>query len=243
MHRCYVDPDAWSDTSVDVSDSEAHHLFHVLRAQPEDLVRVFDGAGRSADARVGSSPVALLLEPGSVTRAERSYSCTLMLSVIRSTRMDWAIEKATELGVAAIQPIITERCVVKIKPDDRTRKRERWVRIAMGAAKQCGTPWLPAIHDPLPLTDALPVADALSHQFVAALSEEQWSLYAGICAIREEPSPSVGIWIGPEGDFTDEELALIQDRGAVPVTLGPLVLRAETASLAALSVIAAGLSG
>ncbi len=243
QHRCYLEPDAWHDTGVRLSESEAHHLFDVMRAAPGDTVCIFDGAGRSATAHVSAQGWGLEIDASSIREEQRHYHCTLFMAVIKSARMDWAVEKATELGVSEICPLICERGVVRVKKSEAEKKRMRWERIALAAAKQCGTPWLPAVALPEDVSGAVDRASSLAGQFIADLEEAEQSLSAAVGQLSAAAGPPhVGFWVGPEGDFTEGEKGVIIAGGALPVTLGPLVLRAETAALYGLSVVAATLA-
>lgn len=243
MHRCYLEPDAWHDSDVRLSEPEAHHLLHVLRAGPGDAVSIFDGAGRSAIAHVAGQGPGLEIDASSIRQQKRHYHCTLFMAVIKSARMDWAVEKATELGASEICPLICDRGVVRVKKSEAEKKRERWQRIALSAAKQCGTPWLPAVLLPEGISGAVHRAASLTGQFIADLEEAEQALSSAVGQLPGAAGPPhVGLWVGPEGDFTENEKRVITAGGARPVTLGPFVLRAETAALFGLSVVAASLA-
>jgi 16S rRNA (uracil1498-N3)-methyltransferase len=167
--------------------------------------------------------------------------------------MDWTLEKAVELGVARIVPVISDRTIVRIEADDRDAKADRWMRIAEEAARQCGSAWLPDILAPRSFKESLALVKQTTPTFVAALTPNAKPLrdfllpipsvvrvpdsefregHASACLGRADARPSQAGWfVGPEGDFTPDELNLLLNAGAIPVSLGPLVLRAETACL------------
>ena len=150
--------------------------------------------------------------------------------------MDWTIEKAVELNVSRIVPVISARTVVRLKAQEGTLKVERWKRVACEAARQCGADWLPQIDAPVLLDNALALLAVSAPVLVA-------SLYSGTKPLREAlatlplQSRQAGWFVGPEGDFIPEEMARLCTAGAIPVSLGPLILRAETAAIYGLSVL------
>ena len=165
---------------------------------------------------------------------------TLFACVTKGSRWDWTIEKATELGVARIVPVISERCVVRIGGNERAAKRERWRRIAEDAARQSDAQWLPEICEAVDFRDSLALVKACAC-FVGALTDPPAEPL--LVAIRrrraaDASASAFGLYVGPEGDFTPAELAALLEV-AVPTSFGPTVLRAETAAIFGLSVLAA----
>ena len=237
MHRCLVHPDAWTSGAVSLDSSESHHLHQVIRAKPGQIVGVFDGQGRSAEACVGASQDQLDLVPGSLKQHVRGVHCTLYLSVLKPTRMDMAIEKATELGAARIVPLSAEHCVAQVGVGSVDKKVARWLRIATSAAKQCGTPWLPEMHAPIALASLCERIRAGEWLALGALAGNPAPLKDALRARATENPVYVGLVIGPEGDFSPVEMEQLLSAGAVPVSFGARVLRAETAALFGLSVI------
>ena len=144
--------------------------------------------------------------------------------------MDWTVEKATELGATRIVPVLSARTI------SRPADAARWRRVAEEAGRQCGTAWLPEITDPLAFDAALALAAQTRPLFVAALTPEARSLHDALTAFSAPPS-SAGWFVGPEGDFTPAELAKLVESGAIAVSLGPRILRAETACLYGLCVL------
>lgn len=243
MHRCLINPEQWGPSHVTLDAQEAHHLYRVIRAQPGQVVGVFDGRGRTADAEVADQPNVLTLVAGSEVVHQRAAQVTLYLSLLKSVRWEWALEKATELGVASIVPLLAENCVARLDAKGVAAKLTRWMRIVEGAAKQCDNPWVPDIGAPLTVQQLAQTKDgwiamgALAAPVGTLSSALRGHLATGAFAC----SRRLGLAIGPEGDFTASETQTLIQAGVVPVSLGPRVLRAETAAMFGLSVLAAGL--
>ncbi|MEI6872655.1 MAG: RsmE family RNA methyltransferase, partial [Verrucomicrobiota bacterium] len=163
-----------------------------------------------------------------------STRTSLIQAIPKGKLFEWILEKATELSVASIQPLLSERTVVHLEGLERVRKQEKWQRVVIEACKQCGQDWVPTVQPPLTLGEVLQV-DLLGGALVASLHE-------GARPMRDVLSElSVGdmsVFVGPEGDFSSGEMEKIVAWGARPVTLGPLVLRVETAAMYCLSVLA-----
>lgn len=238
--RCFADPADWSAGRVRLSPEEAHHVRHVLRIPVGGRVAVFDGRGREALAEVaavsGGRAVLNVLEVAHQPRP--GTALVLVQALLKGPRMDWLVEKAVELGVAEIVPLAAERSVVRLRDEEAEGRRARWRKIACGAAKQCGASWLPDIRPvagPAAYLASRPDVDVL---FWCSLAGDAGPLkHAAAEAARRRPR-RVGVLVGPEGDFSAAEQEAARAAGAVPVSLGRRTLRAETAALYALSVLA-----
>ena len=218
-----------------VRGDAAHRMLRVLRLRPGDTVEVFDGSGRSWPATIAAADrVAVQLALGGVRRHPPAPRTVLCAALIRPNRFEWLVEKATELGVSAIRPVLTEHCAVRVTEIGATRL-ERWRRIATEAAEQCGRVTLPDLESPVSFSDAL--ARAEGRTFLAAEPAHGAAPPFGQ-ALRGIDSRPVTILIGPEGGLTAEEVRQAERADAQAVSLGPLVLRAETAALAALAILA-----
>jgi len=238
MHRFYL-PNLQQPV---LSAAEAHHAVHVLRLKSGDTVSVFDGRGHEAQCAVreisGDSVNLKLLAQSNAA----PLACRITLAqAVPKKNMDLILQKATELGVSAILPLISERTIVQLDEQD-TKKLERWNAICLEACKQSGNNWLPELHPPQKARD-----------FFSGLAEQKKSYDLKLVASLQpdsrplkkilEDSPcvsapsSVLVLIGPEGDFTPAEINDAKSAGCSPLSLGPLVLRAETAALYALSII------
>ncbi len=226
---------------------EAKHCSQVLRKSVGDQIFVFDGAGHEATAEItaiSAKRVELKILERRQTPAS-AVSISLIQSIPKGANMEWIIEKAVELGVNAIHPILTERTVVRLDAKEAAKKHEKWQRVALEACKQCGQNWLPQIHLPSQFTSILNTLPTQNLKIIAALQPDSWSLKSILTkpiTNNEEPR-TVFLAIGPEGDFTPAEYAAARACGFIPATLGPLVLRVETAALFALSVLSHELRG
>lgn len=243
MHRCFVSPESWSGSDVKLTPDGNHHLLHVLRARNGDSVRVFDGCGKEAVARVVlGADEAMLRIVSDVETVSRGTRLVLIQAVPKGKRMDLIVEKATELGAAAVWPVLTERVIVRLTERKRLERAERWQRIALSAARQCGTAHVPDILPVSDYPDVLGRCSAFDLVLLAAVADGARDLRRVVGeerkACRKEGEPNVALFIGPEGDFTDAEVAAAADAGAVVVNLGARVLRTETAALYGLSVLA-----
>ncbi len=245
MHRCYVEPESWSDSEVLPSSASEHHLVNVLRVSAGEMVEVFDGKGRHACARVDLSRgrrVVLVLERCEIS-PKPVFSISLMQALPKGARMDLIIEKATELGVSCIFPVMTERVVVRLKDSEkRDERRSRWQRIAINAAEQCGVDRVPEVKPLADLADVVAVGRNFDLFLVGALSADAKPFREVLQNAVGHGKRSALILIGPEGDLTPLELKLSIDAGAVPVSFGSNVFRVETASIFAISVLTYELS-
>ena len=237
MHRVLISSDALQrGTAILADPREIHHLVRVLRAKPGDSVECFDGAGQRAWGTIGrcSAREVVIALSRCQQDAAPSLHVTLAQALIRVERFEWAIEKATELGVDRIVPLLTQRVTVRMRAEGADRKRARWERIAREAAKQCGRARLPVV-------DAVQPFDV----FAATLEPGRGVILLATLEVPTRPlaealepmGERVTLLIGPEGDFTRDEALVGQRHGAILVSLGSHTLRAETASLAALAMV------
>jgi 16S rRNA (uracil1498-N3)-methyltransferase len=229
MHRFHVA----SLQPPNLGPDETHHCLHVLRLKPGDTIGVFDGRGGEAQCRVaevGKDSVKLEVLHRSVTPA---LPCRITLAqAVPKKSMDLIVQKATELGVATIIPLISDRTIVQL--DDDSKKIERWRSIALDACKQCGNNWLPTIEPAVKANKFLASPGAFDLKMIASLQPDAKPLKT----LLPTPAPgSLLILIGPEGDFTPAEIAAAKSAGCLPLSLGPLVLRSETAALYTLSIL------
>lgn len=240
--RVFCAPAQAEPAEILLSDDESHHLVTVNRARPGDTVTAFDGRGsewictlKEADRR------AARLEVRFSQRAKAlPYSITLGQALPKGGFMDAIVRKSTELGAARIVPLESERTQVHLEGDRTDRKIDKWQAAALEAAKQCGNPWLPEI---APLQEAaafMEKAQGYDLKLIASLQPDARSLKGVLAAFRSARgrAPRDVLWlVGPEGDFTPAELSRARSSGFEPITLGPLVLRCETAAVYAISVL------
>ena len=212
----------------------ARHV-QVLRLQPGAVITLFNGEGGEFEAtvtRMGRSDVDVEVGAHHAIEREAPRAIHLLAGITANERMDWLVEKATELGVASITPLLAERSVLRLKGERADKKQAHWQGVAVAAAEQCGRNRVPVVHAAVTLGDWLvrPSADGL--RCVLSLSPGTRSLSAA--AVGAEP---LVVLSGPEGGLSPSEEALALSSGFVPVTLGSRVLRAETAPLAVLAAL------
>ena len=236
------------ETSPVLPADAARHL-KVLRPKDDEEIELFDGKGKwrvyrfcasLASGKESASP--LLATSQAFQASQTSQTLTLFACVTKGSRWDWTVEKATELGVTRIVPVISDRTIVRIPKAERAAKRERWMRIAEDAARQSDAKWLPEIVEAVNFRDALEMVKETTC-FVGALVTPPARPLAEAVASQvkvrgEGEQRNFSVFIGPEGDFTPAELAALLEI-AVPTSFGPTVLRAETAALFAVSVLVA----
>jgi len=238
--RFHIPAAGWSPAALALTGDEFHHCRDVMRCRPGDRVVVFNGAGVEADVEIiAFESAAAPLKVWTLSETPRPPArLTLGQAVPKGKNMDLIVQKATELGASAIVPLLSERTVVRLDPDEALKKQEKWQRVAIEACKQCGQNWLPEVALPVTVETFLAKAGRAQPgelRLVAALSAEARPLRL-ILEDRESRPVAATILIGPEGDFTPAELSLAIGAGFDPLTLGPIVLRSETAAIYALSV-------
>ena len=242
MHRFHVPPGTANSAEVILSPEESHHAMRVLRLGPGDAVTLLDGAGVEARGSVLTADKRAVR----VTVRERIVhpplpcAVTLLQALPKGRLMDSIVEKATELGAARIVPLLTEHTISRPDEDHAASKLEKWRATALEAVKQCGNPWLPRIEAPVPFADFLRRKERFDLALVASLHPGARSMRAVFeeFQTREGRRPtSVAVWVGPEGDFTPQEIAALVDSGVQPITLGRLVLRCDTAAVTTLALV------
>ncbi len=234
MPRVFVRPEAVGADRVRFDADEAHHLRRVLRLRPGAIVEATDGTGRLYTIRL----VALEVEGGwgaieARAAPERESPCaiTLAQAILKGDRMSWLVQKATELGVSRIVPMETARVVARPATGGAAR-HTRWERIAREAVKQCGRVVVPAIDRPRAFGDV--VGEIAGHDAAWVFWEGGGQALAATAAEAGSPARLL-LLIGPEGGFTSEEVGVAEAAGARLVSLGPRILRAESAGLTAIA--------
>jgi len=218
----------------------SHHALGVLRLSIGDAVVVFNGDGRHWPARILSADRrGALVHPGAPGCAgtESRLPIVLAQGLPSGDKMDWVIEKATELGVASIRPLISARSVARLDAERAERRLAHWRRVAIAACMQCGRDRLPEIAAPRRLADWLREGAPGCPDGARLLLSPRDA--PGLAAITEAPPQAVTILAGPEGGFTDEETAATRAAGWRPLRLGPRTLRSETAGIAAIAALQA----
>ena len=212
----------------------ARHV-QVLRLQPGACITLFNGEGGEFEAtvtRMGRSEVDAEVGAHRAIEREAPRAIHLLAGITANERMDWLVEKATELGVASITPLLAERSVLKLKGERADKKRAHWQGVAVAAAEQCGRNRVPVLHSALALSDWLACPTAEGARCVLSLAPGTRAL-AEVAGL----APALVVLSGPEGGLSAAEEALALAAGFAPVTLGPRVLRAETAPLAVLAAL------
>ena len=241
MIRCPVGPGEWEREEIALSPGEAHHLRDVLRVKAGESVELFDGEGRVASAEIVSAGHAGMTARV-LDRRETpppAVRVVLLQAVIKGARMDWVFQKAAELGAWRVIPVVSDRCVVRIRAGEDRGRVERWTEIVMGASAQCGNNWPPRVSAPARLEEGLREAAAARPLLHCSLRPSTVPIGEALAAAEwPDRGGELGVVVGPEGDFSPAEEHAIERAGATPVGLGPLILRAETAAFYALSVLA-----
>ena len=245
MHRFYIPPETWNIDALALDEAETHHAVDVLRMNPGDKAVVFNGRGAEATVEVAtitrkSVTLKKLLQGKS---APIGCQITLAQAVPKGKNMDLIVQKAVELGVAAISPLISERTVVQVEEDDAARKQQKWQAVAIEAAKQCGQNWLPRVDPPRSPKEFFSHPAKHDLMLIASLQPDAMHLKKFLAENTGKAPKSVLVLVGPEGDFTPAEIGLAKSHGCRPLTLGPIVLRTETAAIYCLSVLSYELFG
>lgn len=241
MHRFYLPSEACGGPELTLDERESHHAADVLRVRTGERISILDGAGREflcAVRQVHRKAVVADIEE-TRTFPKPQFSMTLVQAVPKGKLIEFIIQKATELGATRVQPLLSERVTTHLDDDSAGNKADKWRQTAIEAIKQCGQPWLPQVEIPRALDQCLNELEKPELALVGALQEDARHPrgYFDEFRARHQRNPhSVALWIGPEGDFSPGELAAIRASGALPITLGPLVLRSDTAALYALSI-------
>jgi 16S rRNA (uracil1498-N3)-methyltransferase len=242
MHRFYLPPDQCRGQKLLLTGLEAHHALHVVRVRQGERVVVLNGEGQQFACEVvqpGRDKVELNVL-GNTFSPPPPCRITLLQALPKAKLIESIIQKATELGVSRVVPLLAERTVIHLAADEPKRKAQKWQSVAIEAIQQCGSAWLTQVETPLRVQEFLQRGETFELAFVGSLQDNRRHPREYFEAFRRahgrRPN-STCVWIGPEGDFTPEELAAIEAAGALPISLGPLVLRTETAAIYSLSVL------
>ena len=231
--RFYCPPPLHPGDLFELPPDAAHHASRVLRLRVNDTVHLFDGEGNEVRATLSQiNGKRVLLENLQSCTDNRESALTIVLAqaMCGSEKMDWVIQKATELGAAEIQPVQTQRSVAKLTAERAAKRAEHWRSVAIAACEQCGRNTLPRIHPPQEFSAWLAQTRAQAGSKLILLPQ-------GASTLHQQPKPqgSVTLLIGPEGGFSDDEAKLAQDVGYTPIRLGARWLRTETAAMASLA--------
>jgi 16S rRNA (uracil1498-N3)-methyltransferase len=234
MPHYYISPENIIGGRFKLAGQEAHHLLDVKRCKPGDAVELFDGTGKSYSARVESARDGEIA--GIIINETQGHTpavaINLFTAVPKGERLDWLIEKAAELGVASVIPVVSARSVAK---ELSSNKLDRWKRLSMAASKQCGRSDVMEISGSAALADAFKNLPKPSLSIIPWESQDSGSVNGLSPKIKQ--FKTINIFIGPEGGFTEHEIELAKSSGVIPITLGPRILRVETAGLLAAALV------
>lgn len=219
------------NTTITIDGQSAKHLLKVLRLQTDDPIELFDGQGHLATAHIQQPhkhQVEVLTSETVLFQPAPGLALHLYAALCQRQRFDWMLQKTTELGVASITPLVTQRTQSKIAPTRLDKRQQHWQSILISAAEQSGNLWLPALHAPVKLADALQAAPVLPGVFTSLHADQ---------ALRDhtKPEAALSIWVGPESGWHTQEETELVNAHLTPISLGALTLRAETASVAAVA--------
>jgi len=228
---------------LELSTINYRHAIQVLRLKTDSPLIFFNGIGGEYHTRlvqITKKQANVIIERFDPIERESSLHITLALALIKPEKWDYALQKSVELGVAQIQPLITERSVIRIKANQLEKKLNRWQAIITSACEQSGRTRLPQLHAPMHLSDYLLQKSNSSTLRISMLPNAIQSL-TNLQQPNTNPNVNTKIQliIGPEGGFTDAEEALLQQANTTPITFGPRILRAETAVLVGLTALQA----
>ena len=242
MHRFYISPNEWNPDALILSGGEAHHARDVLRLEPGAKAVLFNGRGREITAEINEidSRQIQLRKLHEAATAPLRCRISLAQAIPKGKNMDLIVQKAVEIGAAEIIPLVSARTVVQLDDESAAQKQAKWQTIAIEAAKQCGQNWLPQIHLPCAPNARPPRQYEFDLQLIGSLQSDALHLkkiLADYSEHHQELPERVLMLIGPEGDFTPAEISLARSRGCRPITLGPIILRVETAAIYCLSIL------
>ena len=244
MHRFYISPENWNRGARALTGSEAHHARNVLRMKGGEKLVLFNGQGREITAEI----VDLTGDEIGLRKLHEAETpplrCRIVLAqaIPKGKNMELILQKAVEIGAAEITPIISDRTVVQVDSESGAQKQSKWQQIAIEAAKQCGQNWLPRLHTPKKLAELFSTAavESFDLRLIGSLQPDAQHLkkiLADYLSEHQHRPSSVLMLVGPEGDFTPAELGLARRHGCQPITLGPIILRVETAAIYCLSIL------
>ncbi|MGO4379566.1 16S rRNA (uracil(1498)-N(3))-methyltransferase [Pseudoduganella sp. RAF53_2] len=240
MPRFFVSQPLAVGQHLDLPQEVAHHV-NVVRMAPGETLTLFNGEGGEYTAvltdvqKKRASAEVKVFTPREV---ELPYAITLAQALPEGSKMDWIIEKAVELGVASVQPLAARRCVVRLSSERAEKKLAHWQGVIVSASEQSGRNRLAQLAEPLEFRDWIGQQDLHKRVLLSPRATESLADWA-----RHQPPQALTIMVGPEGGFSDEEEAEALRRGALPLSIGPRVLRTETAALAAVTVLNAAWGG
>ncbi len=240
MPRFFVAPEQINNDQVYISGPDVNHINRVLRLGPGDGLLVLDGRGGAYEAVIEKAcreQVTCTIKKEVAAGTGIPVRVTLVQGIPKGDKMDLIIQKGTEIGISRVIPLICRRSVVKLKGDKSLRRLERWRRIALEAAKQCRRADVPEVLEPAGWNRVWEDMPPEAAAFILWEEEKVRTLKEIFRRDRDMVGEEVYVFIGPEGGFTPDEVRTAVAHGMLPVSLGPRILRTETAGLAVLSII------
>lgn len=236
MPRFFVNSDQIKDDQIKIIGQDVRHIRDVLRLTPNMKVTVCDGKGidyQSIITQIDKEKVMVKVFEKTIASSEPKTKLTLFQSLIKGDKLEWVIQKAVEIGADQIIPIETANCVVKMDKSKKTdSKVARWNKISQSAAKQSKRSVIPVVLAPVTYTKAIELASQMDLSYIAYVKETSVNLKSCLQSAKGE---TIGVLVGPEGGFSEEEVSLAQKAKVQPITLGPRILRSETAGIVLVS--------
>lgn len=235
MNRYFLPEKSWGEGALALTGDEAKHCARVMRARVGDEIEIFDGAGRCAVGEIESlsrSEVRCRVLSQS-TQPPIPHPITLCQAIPKGGNMELIVQKAVELGVCVIQPLITDHTIAR--PESLSKKQTKWQRIALEACKQCGQNYLPEVRHASSLATWLKEKEVYGLELIAALDERAVHLKAQLTSTPIDGS--VAFLVGPEGDFSVNEYAAAYEVGFKPISFGNIIMRVETATIYGISIL------
>ena len=236
MPKFFVDPNQIKDDKIEIIGQDVRHIRDVLRLEPNAELIICDGKGidyKSIIIQIEKEIILAQILDKTNSSAEPQTKLTLFQSLIKGDKFEWVIQKAIEIGVHEIIPMETTHCVVKIDNPKKTEaKVGRWNKIAQSAAKQSGRGVIPVVLNPISYAEALQLSEKMDISCVAYEKEMSTNLKTCLEGARGK---TVGVLVGPEGGFSEKEVSMAKKADVKSITLGPRILRSETASIVLVS--------
>ena len=245
MYQFFVEPEQIGPEWATITGPDVNHIRNVLRMKPGEAVRISDGKGSCYDGTIDtlqSDEIIVRLTGEKMESTELPVEVVLFQGLPKSDKMEWIIQKNTELGVGAIVPVATSRAVVKLDEKKADSKVKRWNGIAEAAAKQSKRTLIPEVRSVLSFKQALAESATFDVKLMPYENAEGMA-FTRKCIGEIRPGAKVAVFIGPEGGFSEEEVKAASEMGFLPITLGRRILRTETAGMSVLSMIGYALEG
>ncbi len=237
MSRFYIDPDSVVEDRIFVRGDEFHHIVDVMRIKKGDLVNAFDGKGNIYSGVIDSialKEAIIRIKERKFVESTKTVSIALIQAIPKKDKMEDIVEKCTELGIDEIMPVITDRTIVRFDLDKATSKLDRWRKISKEASKQCGRADIVEVLSVCKYKDVVPKLKEFDLVLIPCLSGKREKIGTILGNFK---GTRIAYLIGPEGDFTDDEIELAGSFNAVPCDLGDNVLRVDTAAIMTLAII------